>query len=114
MVKKESKNILTNVSVPPKLRAEDAENIQTNFTVDLGSSIVLPCKVEGDPQPDIVWFKDESPISLTDLHYFVKQDGSLQIFSSDTSDFGDYRCFASNIAGSVEKTVTLFVRGWYI
>ena len=97
--------------VPPSLNREETEDKQTNFTVDLGSGVVLPCKVDGDPLPAIVWYKDESPISMTDLHYFIRQDGSLEIFSSYQTDTGDYRCTASNIAGNVEKTVSLFVQG---
>lgn len=99
--------------MPPKLNTASPENQQTNFTVNLGSGVVLPCEVEGDPLPDIVWFKDEIPISMTDLHYFITQDGSLEIFSSDSTDTGQYRCRASNVVGDIDKTVSLFVRGIY-
>ncbi|XP_076093735.1 hemicentin-1-like isoform X1 [Mytilus galloprovincialis] len=99
-----------NVQVPPKLNTASPENQQTNFTVNLGSGVVLPCEVEGDPLPDIVWFKDEIPISMTDLHYLITQDGSLEIFSSDSTDTGQYRCHASNVVGDIDKTVSLFVR----
>jgi hypothetical protein len=93
---------------PKGIKLDETEDKQTNFTVNLGSGVVLPCKVEGDPLPTIVWYKDESPISMTDLHYFIRQDSSLEIFSSDRTDTGEYRCTASNIAGNVEKTVSLF------
>jgi hypothetical protein len=35
--------------VPPSLNTDETEDKQTNFTVNLGSGVVLPCKVEGDP-----------------------------------------------------------------
>jgi hypothetical protein len=35
----------------------------------------------------------------------------LEIFSSDQTDTGEYRCTTSIIAGNVEKTVSLFVQG---
>jgi hypothetical protein len=80
--------------IPPSLNTDETEDKQTNFTVNLGSGVVLPCKVEGDPLPTIVWYKDESPISMTDLHYFIRQDGSLEIFRNISR--GDYSPCTNN------------------
>ena len=99
------------ISAPPSFSTSEPEDQLTNFTVNQGDGVVIPCSVEGDPRPQIRWFKDESPISNTDLHYFIRQDSSLEIFSSDSEDTGSYKCQASNIAGSIDKTVSLFVRG---
>jgi len=84
---------------------------RSNFSVVQGRGVVLPCNVEGDPPPSFSWFKDGSPISPVDIHYFVRQDGSLEIFSADPQDTAEYRCIASNVAGEVDKKMFLFVQG---
>lgn len=97
--------------MPPKFDQSSELDQRRNFSVVQGRGVVLPCNVEGDPPPSFAWFKDGSPISLVDVHYFVRQDGSLEIFSADTRDTGQYKCVASNIAGEVEKDMNLFVQG---
>ena len=72
---------------------------------------MLPCRAEGDPPPAFTWFKDGGPVSPVDVRYFVRQDGSLEIFSADRQDAARYKCVASNVAGEVEKDVFLFVQG---
>ena len=89
----------------------DPDAVKIDFNIDEGDRIVLPCAVEGDPPPVVTWYKDESPIALTDYHYFILEDGSLEIYTADASDTATYRCAASNIAGDIEKIVNLFVRG---
>lgn len=102
---------LTSHAVPPHHTFYKEEDERSNFTVVEGGGIILPCNVEGDPRPTISWYKDGSPISLTDYHYFIREDGSLEIFSADPDDTAEYKCTASNEAGEIHKTVQLFVQG---
>ncbi|XP_048772936.2 hemicentin-1-like isoform X2 [Ostrea edulis] len=102
--------VSVNVQVPPRHTFHTDQDGQSNFTMIEGEGIVLPCSVEGDPRPTIAWYKDESPISLTDYHYFIREDGSLEIFSADPQDTGAYRCTASNVAGEIDKSVNLYVQ----
>ena len=97
--------------VPP--RFVDPDSDKKDFNVTEGGRIVLPCDVEGDPPLHFTWYKNESPISFTDYHYLILENGSLEIYTAEATDTGRYRCAVSNIAGDVEKTVTLFVRGEY-
>lgn len=60
---------------------------------------------------DCYRFKDESPISLTDYHYLIREDGSLEIYSAEAVDTGVYRCEARNEAGLIDKVLNLFVQG---
>ncbi|XP_060552023.1 hemicentin-1-like isoform X2 [Ruditapes philippinarum] len=98
------------VQVPPIFGFDSPEDNVTDFRINQGDTVVLPCNVQGDPTPLITWFKDESPISLTDYHYYIREDGSLEIFSAEATDTGEYRCQATNIAGDIEKVVDLFVQ----
>ena len=99
------------LTVPPRLIQNREVDRRSNFSVVQGRGVVLPCNVEGDPPPSFSWFKDGSPISPVDIHYFVRQDGSLEIFSADPQDTAEYRCIASNVAGEVDKKMFLFVQG---
>ncbi|KAL8608110.1 hypothetical protein ACOMHN_016565 [Nucella lapillus] len=98
------------VLVPPRLSQRREIDRHRNFTVVQGQGVVLPCNVEGDPPPEFSWYKDGGPISLVDVHYFVRQDGSLEIFSADVQDTAVYKCVATNLAGEVEKDMSLFVQ----
>ena len=67
--------------------------------------------VYNKPQELCSRFKDETPISLTDYHYYIREDGSLEIYTAEATDTGEYRCQAINEAGEIEKVVNLFVQG---
>ncbi|KAK3087485.1 hypothetical protein FSP39_006555 [Pinctada imbricata] len=99
-----------NVQVPPRHDITDDIDRQTNFTVVEGEGVILPCSVSGDPRPTITWYKDNSPISPTDYHYFIREDGSLEIFSSSAEDEGKYRCEATNIVGTIDKEIDLNIQ----
>lgn len=99
------------LAVPPKLNVDSELDRRGNFSVVQGQTVVLPCKVQGDPLPSFTWFKDGSPISLVDVNYFVRQDGALEIFSADPRDTAHYQCVASNVAGEVVKDMYLSVQG---
>ena len=97
--------------VPPTIKDADG---QKDFTVIQGNSIKLPCEVSGDPRPIVTWTKNSNRLSITDPHYFINEEGSLEIFSADPQDTATYTCTAINVAAIVEKTMTLFVEGNYV
>ncbi|XP_060069782.1 hemicentin-1-like [Ylistrum balloti] len=101
--------VTVDVLVPPTLRSDDEMDTQDRFSVIEGDSIILPCNVDGDPPPRVTWFKDGNEILLTDPSYYFTEDNALEIFGAESSSTGTYMCVASNVAGEVEKTVTLFV-----
>lgn len=92
-------------AVPPEIK--DSAH---NFTVVQDHSVRLPCEVSGDPRPQIAWTKNGARISEVDPHYFISEDGSLEIFSADPQDTATYSCTALNVAGVKEKRMTLFVQ----
>ena len=86
---------------------------ERDFTVIQDHSASLPCEVTGDPRPQITWTKNGVRISESDPHYFISEDGSLEIFSADPQDTATYSCTAINVAGVMEKRMTLFVQSQY-
>ncbi|CAG5129711.1 unnamed protein product, partial [Candidula unifasciata] len=105
----ETYSVDLDVLVPPKLITDNDSDRQTNFSVIQGRSVFLPCSVTADPPASYTWFKDGIPISLTDIRYYIRMDGALEIFSADVSDSANYKCVASNVAGEVDKNMNLFV-----
>lgn len=80
-------------------------------TIDSGPQIkvvkenrtaLLHCAARGDPEPQIFWYKDMLPVNVDDSKGRIKQlsRGSLQIASSDESDWGKYECVAVNSFGT--------------
>lgn len=94
--------------VPPSIRgSEFLEEIR----VLQSSPVTLTCDYSGDPQPEIVWAKNGNPISLSDPHYYINMNGSLEIFTADQADTAQYTCTAKNPVGDDTKTISLVVRG---
>ncbi|XP_074654070.1 hemicentin-1-like [Tubulanus polymorphus] len=95
------------VQVPPKIEEnEDGAKI----IVTLGDPVMIDCHVTGDPRPLLSWTKNSQRISVTDPHYLIAADGSLNIFSVDPQDTAVYSCTALNVAGIATKRVNLFVQ----
>ena len=93
--------------VPPVIE----DDTDVDLAVIQDRSIRLPCEVRGDPRPQITWTKNGLRIAESDPHYFISEEGSLEIFSADPQDTATYSCTAINVAGVKEKRITLFVQG---
>ncbi|CAK7291594.1 HMCN2 [Vulpes lagopus] len=94
----ESKRDVTlKVLVPPNI-----EPGPLNKAVLENASVTLECLASGVPPPDISWFKGRQPVSAW-KGVTVSADGRvLHIEQARFSDAGNYRCVASNVAGSTE------------
>lgn len=93
------------VRVPPKVQMLD--EVQS---VSRSERIVLDCPVDGgDPPPSIVWTKHGSEISLGERIHQLS-NGSLVIYDVTSEDGGDYRCVATNDAGSSEGVAHVNVK----
>ncbi len=71
-------------------------------------SLVLPCKAEGSPKPDISWIKDGRVIIADDNH-FITTDGSLVVLSMKLQHQGIYTCTASNSLGKVSVSAKVYL-----
>ncbi|KAK1155520.1 hemicentin-1-like [Acipenser oxyrinchus oxyrinchus] len=71
--------------------------------------VTLPCPVQGSPTPAVRWFKNGLELSDSQSGLSTREDGSLVIGSAKTSHSGEYKCIATNEAGSAERRIRLSV-----
>ena len=84
-------------------------------TVQADDSLTLTCVSEGVPPPTITFYFNDEEIKEDDLVIINATSHTLTITKVDTSHEGEYRCSASNVAGSVESnSVTITVFGKYL
>lgn len=70
----------------------------SNLTTYDGASAELECTATGEPEPKIEWFRDSHPIRYN-MHYILKEDGSLLLPHVAANQSGYYTCQATNYAG---------------
>ena len=78
-----------------------------------GSSVRLACRAMGTPEPGFQWFKDDKPISAGG-RFDISQSVSgftLVIKDCQVEDAGEYKCEATNKAGSVSTSCKITVTG---
>ncbi|CAL8343147.1 unnamed protein product [Lota lota] len=73
------------------------------------TQVVLPCDAQGSPPPRVRWFKNGLEIPPQQSRFSLSRDGSLVIAAAAASHSGDYKCVATNDAGSAERKTRLKV-----
>lgn len=94
------------LSGPPRV----SEKVVHRQSARIGSAIKLPCPVEGDPPPLIMWTKDGRNIHSGWIRFRILRMG-LKIKEVEADDSGTYICKATNGFGSVNINYTLIVIG---
>ncbi|XP_041029531.1 myosin light chain kinase, smooth muscle-like isoform X1 [Carcharodon carcharias] len=84
---------------------EDLEEVE-------GSASCLQCHIEGYPDPEVIWYKNEDP--LTESSHFqinYQEDGSCSLIITNLTqeDSGHYTCKAVNALGEQTCSATLIV-----
>ncbi|XP_034035488.1 hemicentin-1 [Thalassophryne amazonica] len=81
-------------------------DLHSNRIEPLGGNAILNCEVRGEPMPTIQWSKNGINIQISNR---IRQldNGSLAIYGTMNEDAGSYMCVAANVAGVVERSVTL-------
>ncbi|XP_053318993.1 leucine-rich repeats and immunoglobulin-like domains protein 3 [Spea bombifrons] len=78
-------------------------------TVSKGETTVLQCIAGGSPVPKVNWTKDDSPLVITERHFFAAGNQLLIIVDTDFDDAGKYTCEMSNILGTERGNIHLSV-----
>ncbi|XP_066505037.1 fibroblast growth factor receptor-like 1a [Hoplias malabaricus] len=89
---------------PPRV----SEKVVHRQAVRVGRTMKLPCPVEGDPAPLIMWTKDGRNIHSGWTRFRVLQN-TLRIKQVENQDAGTFICKATNGFGSVNINYTLIV-----
>ncbi|XP_007950326.1 roundabout homolog 3 [Orycteropus afer afer] len=80
----------------------------TNQTLALGSSVWLPCRVTGNPQPSVRWKKNGQWLLGDDFQLSLMANGTLYISNMQETDMGFYSCVAKSSTG--EATWSAWLR----
>ena len=59
-----------------------------------GTTVQLPCRAQGSPQPQIRWLKDGD--EMDEVRFDIRPDGSLIVQNVTLEDEGMYECIAEN------------------
>lgn len=96
-------------SIPPEFSTELDDQ-----TIEEGDCVEMQIFVTGTPPPEVVWYKDDQPITIYPHRRFhatrVNDICSLEIKDARCSDQGNYTCRAKNTAGEVRKSCKLTVK----
>ncbi|XP_018415540.1 PREDICTED: microfibrillar-associated protein 3-like [Nanorana parkeri] len=82
-----------------------------HIIVKEGNSVVIPCNIEGHPDPHFQWFNSNGHLLKEENaeKWWILDSGVLNITSVSFEDRGKYTCVATNAHGTVNNTVTLRV-----
>lgn len=75
----------------------------------VGSSVRLKCAASGNPRPEIVWLKDERPLSEQEVGEGRQKKWTLSLRNLSPEQSGRYTCCISNRAGQINATYKLEV-----
>ncbi|KAG8436526.1 hypothetical protein GDO86_007581 [Hymenochirus boettgeri] len=95
------KEFWVTIHMPPNIAGVTGTE---NITVLLKKQIIMECKSDAYPLPQITWLKDGKPLLSN------SSGGFLQIENAEVEDTGRYTCVASNIAGKKTKDFILSVQ----
>ena len=98
-------NDFFSISVKPYFLS-DPEDV----TALTGEDVRLKCDVHGDPEPSVVWHREDGQLPDT-FRASIHKGHLLHISSVSPSDEGVYICEARNSVGAVSSSVSLSVHG---
>ncbi|XP_072421818.1 hemicentin-1-like isoform X1 [Chiloscyllium punctatum] len=85
------------------------KSVDTNKTVTMNLPASFECLASGTPPPVLTWFKGQKLITDLAGSSVLENGRTLRIQNAQVSDGGQYRCVATNVAGSTELQYSLKV-----
>ncbi len=92
--------------MPPSITVEPSD-----VTAESGSTVVFTCSASGEPQPDIVWHRQENHEASSLVVPSRSVRGQLTVENVTPKDEGVYVCEAVNEAGRASASASLAVHG---
>ncbi|KAM9324527.1 hemicentin-1 [Gastrophryne carolinensis] len=102
------KTFQININVPPAI-VGGGKDSSTDVSIQIGTSVSLECNVHGIPAPIISWYKNADILMETTNHRIQNEGQLLNIRNVQVSDYGEYECVATNVAGQDRKKFVINV-----
>uniref|UniRef100_A0A4W6FUM8 Cell adhesion molecule L1-like b n=1 Tax=Lates calcarifer TaxID=8187 RepID=A0A4W6FUM8_LATCA len=104
-------NLLSNANImimnlPPMILTNEGED----YSAVEGKGVMMHCKVFSSPPSTITWSKDDSSESVEGPRFTIHENGSLEIYSVEREDTGQYTCLVKNTEGSSAIDAMLYVK----
>lgn len=78
----------------------------SDVVVFQNENAILECIITGYPKPQVEWYKDGSPISLTQGGRYSKYgESSLNVSAAQARDSGKYECMIGTMAAAADLQV---------
>lgn len=77
---------------------------------ELGKVVFLPCSNNGNPAPDVIWFKNAIEVMEVLERFEILPNGTLKISDLTSLDTGTYQCVVKNSAGEATASTWLHVK----
>lgn len=74
-----------------------------------GSNVVLECRVDGNPYPEITWLHNGAPITCGHAFSQENEYSRIELMEVLPEDSGSYECFAVNQVGKAQSTAHVHV-----
>ncbi|TKS71115.1 L1-like protein Close -like protein of L1 Processed neural cell adhesion molecule [Collichthys lucidus] len=94
------------MNMPPMILTTGGED----YSAVEGKGVMMHCKVFSSPPSTITWSKDDSSESVVGPRFAVHDNGSLEIYSVEKDDTGQYTCLAKNTEGTSAVEAMLYVK----
>jgi hypothetical protein len=87
------------------------QELEKQLIINDGARLELTVNVEGDPEPQITWMKNEKMVTSSEVIDLRYKGGiaSLTIAEVFPEDEGEYVCTATNSIGTVSTTCKLTI-----
>ncbi|KAM5147900.1 hemicentin-1 [Mantella aurantiaca] len=108
-VGKTSGKVTLTVGAPPVFIQSPSD-----IAMDIGSDVILPCSVQGFPEPKIKWSKLNGTSTQSKPLVPHRRTGDLKITNLWVGDEGTYICEAENQFGKVQAQATVILTGLVI
>ncbi|XP_061901700.1 neural cell adhesion molecule L1-like protein isoform X5 [Entelurus aequoreus] len=94
------------MNLPPVILTTEG----ADYSAVEGRSVMMHCNVFSSPPSTITWSKDDFSKSVVGPRFSVHDNGTLEIYSTEEEDTGQYTCYAKNTEGSSAIEATLYVK----